>query len=180
MSPTKICDGCGATFKSQGALANHGRYSTTCTKEMRFWGKVDKSLGPNACWIWMGAITSHGYGCVQFTRGKVVGAHKVAYQLTKGEVPAGMEIMHSCDSPPCVNPAHLSIGTRQDNVNDKVAKGRQNVTPWAEHRKLTADDVRTIRSLKGVIRSGLLATAYEVEQPHIINIWNRKVWRGVE
>lgn len=169
------CYGCGAKFTSFGARANHGKYSKTCTAEMRYWGKVDKR-GPDECWPWIGAITSHGYGCTAY-KGKVVGAHKVAYMLTNGDVPAGLEIMHSCDNRPCCNPAHLTVGTRQDNIDDKVRKGRT-----AKHSKkntLSPDDVREIRSLRGIEPSGSLAKRFNVEQPHIINIWNRKCWRSV-
>lgn len=144
----------------------------------RFWPKVDKSAGPDACWPYTGSITSHGYGCTSAGNDKVVGAHKMAYLLAKGPVAAGLQVMHSCDNPPCCNPAHLSLGTASDNAADKAAKGRGLVGRkyW---KKLTAEQVMEIRRLRGLEPSGTLAKRFDVDQPHIINIWNRRVWREV-
>jgi len=175
--PAFLCTGCGEKFARLWGLAVHARHSKTCTREMRFWGKVDKSGGPDACWPWQGAITSHGYGC--FTAGgkRVMGAHKAAYQYANGTlVPGGFEIMHSCDNRPCCNPRHLSTGTRQDNVDDKVRKGRQ---AKRGGRKLTESSVREIRSLRGIEGSGSLAKRFGVDQSHIICIWNRRTWKHV-
>lgn len=171
----RTCPHCGLTGWP-GRIGTHIRYAHTEPVSERFWCKVDKSAGPDACWPWQGAITSHGYGCFKYGP-RIVGAHKVAYLLAKGEVPAGMEIMHSCDNRPCCNPEHLSLGTRQDNVADKVRKGRS-----AKHSKkntLNPEAVREIRRLRGIEPSGSLAKRFNVEQPHIINVWNRKVWKHV-
>ena len=87
----------------------------------RFWSKVKKQ--PNGCWEWQAAKTRLGYG--RFApEGTTVKAHRVSFELCKGPIPDGMHVMHSCDNPPCVNPEHLSLGSNQDNVNDREAKGR--------------------------------------------------------
>lgn len=87
----------------------------------RFWSKVDKS---GDCWEWTASRFSNGYG--QFTFGGYpIGAHRVAFEETKGLIPTGLVVMHSCDNRGCVNPAHLSLGTPLDNALDKVAKGRE-------------------------------------------------------
>lgn len=93
------------------------------TLEHRFWSKVDKR-GPDECWLWMGARNPQGPG---YFEGHEYGtaAHRVAYQLVKGPIPQGMVVRHKCDMPPCVNPAHLEIGTRADNVQDRVSRGRK-------------------------------------------------------
>jgi hypothetical protein len=176
--PELFTCGCGKRLASGRGMNMHGRVCDKATPEVRFWAKVDRSLGEKACWIWMGAITSHGYGCVNW-HGRVMGAHKLAYQLSKGAVPPGLEIMHACDSRPCCNPAHLSVGTRQDNVDDKIAKGRHGVKPMREHRRLKPDDVREIRRQRGVVGSGVLAKKYGVQQSHIITIWTGRVWRSL-
>jgi hypothetical protein len=75
----------------------------------------------NGCWIWKGK-TLHGYGRTQFN-GRSEAAHRVAYFLFKGD-PSGMNVCHSCDRPPCVNPDHLWLGTQADNMADMVKKGR--------------------------------------------------------
>ena len=167
--------GCGLEFPNTGRLANHAVRSPSCTPEGRFWVKVDKSGGADACWPYTGSITSHGYGCVAW-KGRVLGAHKIAYMITKGPVEAGMQIMHSCDNPPCCNPAHLSVGSRQDNADDRMRKGRSS---GYKKGKLTVADVLEIRRLRGIERSGSLSKRFGVEQSHIINIWNRRIWRGV-
>lgn len=93
----------------------------------RFWAKVDRSGGPNACWPWTGAVHAvWGYGF--FKRSdprRNVQAHRLAWELANDRAPAqGMEICHTCDNEPCCNPAHLWEGTRAQNAADMVAKGR--------------------------------------------------------
>ena len=94
----------------------------------RFWTKVDRSGGPDACWPWMGHRTRQGYGQVKIL-GKSTPAHRVAWELTNGPIPLGDHFgttcaCHRCDNPPCCNPAHLFLGTMADNVADRDAKGR--------------------------------------------------------
>lgn len=82
------------------------------TPEERFWSKVDKS---GDCWVWRGGTTSGGYGRFSF-QGKTQRAHRVAYQLVIGPIPAGGTIHHRCENPPCVNPWHLKVVTPLVNV----------------------------------------------------------------
>jgi hypothetical protein len=85
----------------------------------RFWPKVDKSAGPDACWPWTGCIQTRGYG--QFYVGmegeRMVRqpAHRVAWELTHGPIPAGLVIDHKCKNTVCVNPAHLRPVSQEDN-----------------------------------------------------------------
>jgi hypothetical protein len=90
--------------------------------EAEFWSFVDRRSA-DACWHWTGRKTTRGYGQIQ-GEGSWTGAHRRAYSLTKGEIPDGHYVCHTCDNPPCCNPAHLFIGTPQDNVDDMIAKGR--------------------------------------------------------
>jgi hypothetical protein len=101
-----------------------------------FWKRVDKTGGPNACWPWTGRVMTKrgGYGRLKFL-GREVGAHRFALEITTGESPAGLFACHSCDNPICCNPQHLRWGTHQDNVNDKVSRGRS----AGAHRKINVD-----------------------------------------
>ena len=86
----------------------------------RFWAKVDKS-GP--CWIWTAGRFATGYGCFRL-QGKSLKAHRVAYELEVGPIPLGLNVLHRCDVPLCVNPAHLWVGTARENNADMLEKGR--------------------------------------------------------
>jgi HNH endonuclease len=99
----------------------HGTVELTRpTVEQRFWAKVDKS---GDCWLWTASVAHNGYG--KFGVGyKVRSAHSFAYELTVGPVPPGMEIDHSCRVPSCVNPAHLRVVTRKQNLENMPATGR--------------------------------------------------------
>ncbi|MBN9687145.1 MULTISPECIES: HNH endonuclease signature motif containing protein [unclassified Corallococcus] len=90
----------------------------------RFWAKVDRT-NASGCWEWQGArLKSGGYGAFRIGD-KTVRASRLAWELTHGPVPEGLIVRHlACDNPPCCNPAHLALGTMQDNVDDKDRKGR--------------------------------------------------------
>lgn len=89
----------------------------------RFWAKV--AIVEGGCWIWT-ACTKNGYGCINpgGKRGGTVYSHRLSYSWSKGDIPKGLQAMHSCDNRLCVNPAHLSLGTNKDNSDDMMRKGR--------------------------------------------------------
>ena len=109
----------------------------------RFWAKVKKTRN---CWLWTAGCFNnprgHGrsYGCfclgsrTDGTR-KMHPAHRVAYELSVGPVPADMKLLHKCDNPRCVNPAHLFLGTQRQNIADMVVKGRA----WWQAGKLRGE-----------------------------------------
>lgn len=92
---------------------------TTETAEL-FWSKVDKS-GP--CWIWTASLNAQGYGQVR-RLGRNYGCHRVAYLLTHGSIPEGMQLDHLCRVRECVNPAHLEPVTNQENARRSPIMGR--------------------------------------------------------
>lgn len=86
----------------------------------RFWANVDKS---GDCWTWTAGRYPTGYGMFGVNR-VPRGAHRVSWELTHGPIPAGLEVCHSCDNPPCVRPSHLWLGTHRQNIEDAGRKGR--------------------------------------------------------
>lgn len=96
----------------------------TCKQKKRFLDKVDKS---GDCWLWTGTLRKCGYGQIGFN-GKVYRAHRVSYDIHNGEIPKGLIVCHTCDNPPCVNPAHLYAGTPMDNTTDMMLRGRHGRT----------------------------------------------------
>lgn len=93
----------------------------------RFWAKVRKS--DNGCWEWTANGNNYGYGKLRVgsrTDGsrRSIRAHRLAYELACGPIPVGMNVCHRCDNRRCVRPDHLFLGTTQDNIRDRVAKGR--------------------------------------------------------
>lgn len=110
----------------------------------RLWSRVDRT---GSCWLWQGA-TINGYGVIQRGgRGQgLIKVHVAAWESVNGEKPPGLDIRHQCDVRLCCNPTHLSIGTRAENMQDAVSRGRTCRGEQRPGAKLTENDVRYIRA----------------------------------
>ena len=139
----------------------------------RFWAKVNIGA-PNECWLWTASRNGRaGYGNAVVGR-RCVGAHRVAWSLTNGPIPDGLVVMHSCDNPPCCNPAHLSVGTNGDNIRDAAAKGRLS-KPSPNLRKLSTDAVIAIQTrVRNGERQKDLAAEYGVSVCWVWRLVNGK------
>jgi hypothetical protein len=136
---------------------------------------------PNSgCWLWTANVNECGYGNFMLS-GKRHLAHRVAYSLFIKEIPKGMCVCHKCDTPACVNPHHLFIGTVKDNMNDMVRKKRSNKPKHEAHNKakLTWDQVREIRRLGEHMYGINIAPLFGVTFTTISSILNNKTWKEV-
>lgn len=160
----------------------------------RFWPKVDKSAGPDACWTWTASRAKNGYGKfgIGGHDGGWIGAHCAAWLITRGEIPCGSCVCHSCDNPICVNPSHLWIGTHKDNARDKSMKGR---AVWKQshgmrknpllmshgtrryNAKLNDDIVRKIRNATGSHKD--IGIRFGVCRTVVGKVRRREIWKHV-
>jgi hypothetical protein len=183
------CQWCGTVFNARvdmvklgrlrycsGSCANHHRQAiaratrTVLPLEERFWTKVDKT---GECWLWTAALHDDGYGMFGIS-GRSRYAHRLSFEFTHGAIPDGMQVLHHCDNPPCVNPAHLYLGTRADNMHDMVVRGR-----FAS--KVTADQVRVIRArAANGERRKQLAMDYSISEAQVKWIVKRKGWLHID
>jgi len=134
----------------------------------------------SGCWEWNGSRYATGYGhlCVDY---KDLYTHRLSYELHKGAIPAGMFICHTCDNPPCMNPAHLFVGTPADNMTDMREKGRHSRGVTNGRSKLSEDDVRAIRRLAKAGESRLLLSErFGVTQSGIYGVVMRINWKHIE
>lgn len=154
--------------------------------EDRFWPKVDKR-GPDDCWLWNSTKNEHGYGLIGAggKYGGMILAHRFSWELHRGDIPEGHCALHKCDTPACVNPGHLFLGTRADNNADMEAKGRavKVGSPGEKNAasKLTADDVLAIRRdyVPGKVTQTTLADRYGVHVSLISLVITRKAWAHI-
>lgn len=139
-----------------------------------FWAKVDKS---GDCWLWTAGTDRRGYGKFRINY-RHYRTHRFAWEDTHGTIDADLCVCHRCDNPPCVNPAHLFLGTHTENHEDMVAKGRHpkgTTHGMAKLNQKEADEIRD-RYRAGGISQAQLAREHGVTQALISLVILRKTW----
>lgn len=144
--------------------------------DAKFWAKV-ATADTAACWEWNGRRDANGYGHVDRSavRRSPVLTHRYAWMLTNGPIPDGLFVCHACDNPPCVNPAHLFLGTPKANNADAWAKGRSSTPPFhvgATHPRAKLDDA-AVRAVREAVASGqnshAVAESFGVSQATVMS-----------
>lgn len=137
------------------------------------------------CWLWLLSVDRDGYGRIgtgTFRNPRTERAHRVSYRAFVGDVPRGLHVLHRCDTPACVNPAHLFVGTDAENAEDRERKGRGRrlIGEASPHAKLTELDVRRIRSLLAAgVTHRRIAALFGVASARIGDIARGATWRHV-
>ena len=141
--------------------------------------KIDKKTG---CWIWQASKNEGGYGRKRY-KGRQTYVHRIFYEVFVGEIPKEMFVLHRCDTPSCVRPSCLFIGTHQNNSDDKYKKKRNNNLKGEEHgmSKLTEKDVLEIRRLyKKGWPSRKIGRKFNMYHTSILCIVKRKTWNHID
>jgi hypothetical protein len=186
---TKTCPVCKRTFFMAVKSARRG--SRFCSRKCyharpqplkeRLWKKVTKGPG---CWPWTGKLHKDGYGVIKGGAGRpdTVLTHRAAWELTRGPIPEGLDVLHRCDRPNCCRPAHLFLGTRADNNADKVSKGRQARGEGSSSAKLTEEQVREIlrAHAAGEATQAELGRRFGVSPEAINGIVRGRHWKHLE
>lgn len=145
----------------------------------RFWSHVEKS---DRCWLWTPRPANNDYGRIREQgRGQKLKAHRLSWEIHNGPIPEGMAVLHHCDTPPCVNPAHLFLGTNADNVADKMRKVRQANGERMNLSRLTTETVAAIRArhAAGGITFRALAAEFGIGATTARWVVIRRIWKHV-
>lgn len=146
----------------------------------RFESAIER-VTESGCWLWTGT-TIRGYG-VLYTGSRsdktrrMVYAHRLAWELTRQPIRDGLFVLHRCDVPACCNPDHLYLGTHDDNMADRTARGRVPKGEKHNQARLTAAQVREIRASNKT--QAALAARYGVSESAICHAVSRRTWRNV-
>lgn len=148
----------------------------------RIWPRLVKN---GECMEWAGSRNEHGYGGMRVD-GVAIKAHRYAYELANGPIPDGMDVLHSCDNPPCCNPEHLSLGDAKKNAQEMVGRGRHAVSRYGTgylsrgeshgRRKLSNESVTYIRANPEHLNISQLSRKFGVARATIRSVIENKTW----
>lgn len=144
-----------------------------------FWSKIDRSGGPDVCWLWKTSKQPNRYAKFVLNSGKSIDAHRFAYFLANGRF-AYPDTRHTCHVRGCCNPNHLLEGTRLENMRDMVNAGRSMKGERQPMSKLKEKDVRAIRQMrtKGVSQTKL-ARMFQIAKSTVQAIEHRRTWKHI-
>lgn len=147
-----------------------------------FYSKISSEADENGCVLWLGARNNKGYGTF-WRNGKRELAHRLAWELERGPIPDGLNVLHRCDRPLCVRVQHLFLGTQKDNIADCIAKGRKADTRGENSAQalLTEKEAQEIKwlLLEGFFTQREIGEAYGVATGTVANIKHGRHWSWV-
>ena len=147
----------------------------------RFAARLPRNLDSESCWLWQGSKVPKGYGVISHVRrgkSRTVRAHRVSWELHMGPIPEGMYVCHKCDTPACVNPEHLFLGTHRDNMKDMKNKHRSTKSKSRTGTRLTieiAEEIRKVHTTSKVSQRQL-ASIFKVSTATINDVLLNKRW----
>jgi hypothetical protein len=135
-----------------------------------------RSIQQGSCRLWTGNKYHDGYGKMSW-QGKTDRAHRLAWRAWRGPIPQGLNVLHTCDTPLCIEPTHLFLGSHADNVADKMRKGRHPRNVTFGHRILTEAQARAVFKARG--RQVDIAAKYGVTQAAVSKIKRKATWKHI-
>lgn len=157
------------------------RRPTTRSSNYDMWTRIRLLSGSaedaqSGCLKWQG-VTSRGYGKISY-RGRLHRAHRLFYELMVGPIPAGLELMHVCDNPRCINPNHLRAATHSENISDAYAKGRKSVAQGPNHPRFRLSAEQVDEAMLSHEPASALAERMGVSASVIYRLRNGVTWKS--
>ncbi len=150
------------------------------TRNMTIKEKLDYYSIPepnSGCWLWIGGVAGQGYGHTSIN-GKDNLAHRVSYEAYNGPIPEGMFVCHKCDTPACINPDHLFLGTPKDNLQDASKKGM--MMHGEKHIRAKISEQQAIEIFHDKRAQRVIGNSYGITQPTVRAIKTGKTWKHLK
>ena len=135
-------------------------------------------MAASGCWICVTHKQGNGYPQIEH-RGRRKYVHRFVFEDAYGPVPHGINVCHSCDNPPCINPEHLYLGTQADNCADASKRGRTTIGEKNRHAKLTCADVEAVRAAAGTATQKIIAEQFGISRRTVGQVIHRDTWRHI-